>query len=122
MFQFTVTQIETGKKFVGEAATRRDAELQAVAVKAAAYVELGGKIDDYAETVEPIAPSSALRIVRRAYGEYTDIASVPSGLLVAWNLADDLERANNDGEYFVRGFDEPNWRPGTAYQSGFDWL
>ncbi len=65
------------------------------------------------------------RIVRRANSEYTTVETLPWGygyvraLLIAeiW-----LEQTNHDGEYLVRGDDEPDQKSTSSYQSGMDWL
>ncbi|TRD03823.1 hypothetical protein FJV76_14405 [Mesorhizobium sp. WSM4303] len=62
------------------------------------------------------------RIVRRAFSEYTTVETFVGSWLEAMNRADALQRDNNDGEYLLRGVDEPNWRPGSSYQSPMDWL
>jgi hypothetical protein len=63
-----------------------------------------------------------LRIVKRAYGEYADFCSFIGTHLAAIEFAAGQERQNSDGEYLVRGLDEPNWTPSSSFQSGFDWL
>jgi hypothetical protein len=55
-----------------------------------------------------------LRIVRRAYSQYTDFCSYIGSYLGALAEADHFERMNCDGEYLVRRFDEPNWLPGSS--------
>jgi hypothetical protein len=68
------------------------------------------------------AAAQTRRIVRRAYSEYTTVETFVGSWLDAMNRAEELQRANNDGEYFLRGVDEPNHRPGSSYQSPMDWL
>jgi hypothetical protein len=64
-----------------------------------------------------------LVIVRRAFSTYTVVQTVESGnWLEAMNRSMAMERQNNDGEYFVRGEDEPNSNPAPYGQSGFDYL
>lgn len=62
------------------------------------------------------------RIVRRAFSQYATVETFVGSWLDAMNRADALERGNRDGEYFLRGVDEPNHRPGSSYQSPMDWL
>jgi hypothetical protein len=50
------------------------------------------------------------RIVRRAFSTYTDIELV-EGWVNAELRAMSLKATNRDGDYLVRGIDEPNWSP-----------
>ena len=49
------------------------------------------------------------RIVRRAFGRYEIIENNITDLMYAINRAMKLEFENNNGEYFVRRKDEPDW-------------
>ena len=68
------------------------------------------------------AAAQTRRIVRRAFSQYTTMETITSSWLEAMNRAEELQRQINDGEYFLRGVDEPNWRSGSSYQSPMDWL
>lgn len=50
------------------------------------------------------------RIVRRAYGKYTEVETV-DGWMNAMNRSMALEYANKDGEYLLREVGEPDWTP-----------
>lgn len=62
------------------------------------------------------------RIVRRAFSQYTTVEIFTGSFVDASNHADALQYANQDGEYFLRGVDEPNRRESSSYQSEMDWL
>lgn len=62
-------------------------------------------------------------IVRRAFSKYEHVASVTAGWLAAMTLADEMQFANKDGEYLVRGAAEGLAPAPSGYvQSGFDYL
>jgi hypothetical protein len=61
------------------------------------------------------------RIVKRAFGTYTDIKTI-EGWLPAMTEASTMQFANKDGEYLVKELDEPNWVGGSSYQSPMDYL
>jgi len=65
------------------------------------------------------------RIVKRAFGQYTDVAVIFGyGALEAITLCEQMERENRDGEYLIRGMDQPNWEPPThcKVQEAFAYL
>lgn len=62
------------------------------------------------------------RIVKRAYGRYSDIETFEGKRLDAVEYSAKMQFERRDGEYLVRGMDEPNWSPSSSYQSGMDWL
>jgi hypothetical protein len=65
-----------------------------------------------------------LVIVRRAFSQYTPVASyLGRSRLDALLVAMKMQADNNDGEYFVRTTDEPDWKSPSSYQqSGLDYL
>ena len=62
------------------------------------------------------------RIVRRAFSKYTTVEIFTGSFVDASNRADALQYANKDGEYLLRGVEESDYRAGSSYQSGMDWL
>lgn len=66
--------------------------------------------------------STQHRIVRRAFSQYTTVEVFTGTFVDASNRADAMQFANQDGEYFLRGVNEPDRRESSSYQSGFDWL
>lgn len=66
--------------------------------------------------------TSQHRIVRRAFSQYTTVEIFTGSWVDASNRADALQYANKDGEYLIRGLDQPNWSQSSSYQSGMDWL
>lgn len=62
------------------------------------------------------------RIVRRAFSQYTTVEVFTGSFVDASNYADKLQYERQDGEYLLRGVNEPDRRPTSSYQSGFDYL
>lgn len=65
------------------------------------------------------------RILRRAWGKYTEVESGIDGWTAATLRAMDLDAKNHDGEYIVRSDGEPDDgypKENNGYQSPMDWL
>jgi hypothetical protein len=63
------------------------------------------------------------RIVRRAFSQYVTVETFTGSFVDASNRADALQYANQDGEYMLRGVNEPDRRESSgSFQSGMDWL
>lgn len=61
-------------------------------------------------------------IVKRANSKYTTVQNGLSSWAQANELAEKMQRENNDGEYFSRHMLEKSWTPVSSFQSGFDYL
>lgn len=58
-----------------------------------------------------MAKISAFRIVRRAYGKFTEIETLETTWTAAMNIGMAMEAYNHDGEYLVYFADEAYPRP-----------
>lgn len=54
---------------------------------------------------------SNFRIIRRAFGQFTDVDTVETTWTAAMNIAMMMETYNGDGEYDIRFPDEADRRP-----------
>jgi chorismate-pyruvate lyase len=69
-----------------------------------------------------VIENNLYRIVRRANSEYVTVATIQNTYLQALKHAEWWQENRGGGEYLVREITEADWAPGSAYQSGMDWL